>query len=148
MILHGVATKDTKYVHATPLKNQILEKVPCLCETGKKKLTLFTLGSEMGRALFEACQSSSHDCGMIIAKATSVIHKQLFNNDEMFKGDMSREQKNGFYSTSLVLAYTTSVRRRTCNDKNYSTCSSNIANNISQFIRYNAVKYQRRDTVT
>ena len=33
----------------------------------------------------------------------------------------------------------------TCNDKNYTTCSSNIANNFSQLIWYNAVKYRRRD---
>ena len=31
----------------------------------------------MGKALFEACWSSSHYEGMIIAKAASVIHKQL-----------------------------------------------------------------------
>ena len=36
----------------------------------------------------------------------------------------------------------------TCNNNKYSTYSSNIANNISQLIRYNAVKYQRRDTAT
>ena len=34
----------------------------------------------------------------------------------------------------------------TCNDNNCSTCTSNIANNFSQLIRYNAVKYRRRDT--
>ena len=37
-MLHGAATKDTKYVHATRLKNQVLENVPCLCETKKEKL--------------------------------------------------------------------------------------------------------------
>ena len=36
----------------------------------------------------------------------------------------------------------------TCNINNYYTCSSNITNNISQLIRYNAVEYQRQDTVT
>ena len=83
MILHGAANKDKKYVHATRLKNQILENVHCLCETKKGKFTLLILDSEMGRALFEACQGSGHDDGMIIAKAASVIRKQLFNNDEI-----------------------------------------------------------------
>ena len=77
MILHGAATKDTKNVHTTRLKNQILENVPCLCETKKGKFTLLTLDSEMGRALFEACQSFSHDDEMIIAKTASVIRKQF-----------------------------------------------------------------------
>ena len=85
------------YVHATRSKNQILENVPCLCETKKGKFTLHTLNSKMGRALFEelyfACQNSSHDDGMINAKAASVIRKQLFNNDEIFNGDLSRERQ-------------------------------------------------------
>ena len=45
----------------------------------------------MSRALLEACQGCSYDDGMIIAKAASVIRRQLFNNDEMFNGDLSKE---------------------------------------------------------
>ena len=93
MILHGAATKDTKYFHATRLRNQILANVPCLCETKKGKFTLLTLDSKTGRALFEACQSFSHDDGMITAKAASVKRKQLFNNDEIFNRDLSRERQ-------------------------------------------------------
>ena len=93
LILHRAVTKDTKYVYAIPLKNQTLENVPCLCETKKGTFTLLTLESEMRRALLEACQSSSYDDGMIIAKAASVIRRQLFNNDEIFNGDLSRERQ-------------------------------------------------------
>ena len=46
MILHGAATK---YVHVTRLKSQILEDVPCLCETKKGKFILLTIESEIGR---------------------------------------------------------------------------------------------------
>ena len=87
MILHGAATKDTKYVHTTRLKNQMLENVPCLYETIKGKFTLLFLYSEMGRALLKACQSSSHNEEKIITKTTSVINKQLFNNDKIFNED-------------------------------------------------------------
>ena len=54
------------------------------------KFSLLTLDSKM-RALFEVCQSSNQDDGIIITKATSVISKQLFNNDEFFNGDLSKE---------------------------------------------------------
>ena len=87
MILHGSATKDTKYVYATRLKNQMLENVPCLCETIKRKFTFLFLYSEMGRALFKACQSSSHNEGKIITKTASIINTQLFNNDKIFNED-------------------------------------------------------------
>ena len=32
MIFHGAATKNTKYVHATLFKNQVLENNFCLCQ--------------------------------------------------------------------------------------------------------------------
>ena len=137
MILYGVATKDTKYIHAARLKNQILENVPCLCETKKDKFTLLPLDSfpsrlEMGRALFEACQSSSHDDGMIIAKAAaSVIRKQLLNKDEIFNGDLSREQQMASILQVLDQLIQLLLEGQTCNNNNYSTCSSDIANNIS-----------------
>ena len=148
MILHGAATKDTKNVHTTRLKNQILENVPCLCETKKGKFTLLTLDSEMGTALFEACQSFSHDDEMIIAKTASVIRKQFFNNDEIFNGDLSRERQMPSAPQVLHQLLQLLLEGGTCNDNNYSTCSSNIAHNISQLIRYNTVKYQGRNTVT
>ena len=45
----------------------------------------------MGRALFGVCESSSHNDGMIMAKAASVIRKQLFDNDKVFNGDLSKK---------------------------------------------------------
>ena len=132
MILHGAATKDTKYVHITRLKNQILENFPCLCETKKGKFILLTIESEMGRALFEESQSSSHDDGMIVAKAASVIRKQLFNNDEIYNGDLSRERQMTSIPQVLHHFIQFLLEGETYNNNNYSFFSSNIANKISQ----------------
>ena len=137
MILHGAATKDTKYVYATRLKKQILENVPCLCEIKKGKFTLITLGSEMRRAFFEACQSSSNDDGMIIAKTTSVIREQLFNNDEIYNGDLSRERQMNSIPQVLLYLIQFLLEGETSNDNNYFTFPSNIANNISQLTLLN-----------
>ena len=135
LILHGAATKNTKYIYTTWLKNQILENIPCLCETKKEKFTLVTLDSEIGRALFEACQSSSHDDRMIISKAASVIRKQLFNNDEIFDGDLSRERQMASIPQVLHQLIQLLLKGGTCNNTTFSICSSNMANNISKLIR-------------
>ena len=84
---------------------------------------------------------------MIIAKAASVIRKQLFSN-EIFNGDLSRERQVASTPQVLHQLIQLLLEGGTCNDNNYFNCSSNVANNISQLIRYNAVKYQRRDAVT
>ena len=126
MILHGAATKDTKYVYATRLKKQILENVPCLCATKKGKFTLITLGSEMRRAFFEACQSSSNDDGMINAKTASVIREQLFNNDEIYNGDLSRERQMTSIPQVLLYLIQFLLEGETSNDNNYFTFPSKL----------------------
>ena len=69
---------------------------------------------------------------MIIAKAAaSVIRKQLLNKDEIFNGDLSREQQMASILQVLDQLIQLLLEGQTCNNNNYSTCSSDIANNIS-----------------
>ena len=69
---------------------QILESVPGLTEAKDGKFILLTLDSELGRALFEACQSSKYDDGHILARAVMIVRKQMFSEEEVFGGDLSR----------------------------------------------------------
>ena len=53
-------------VHSTRLRLQLLERVPGPCEAKDERNVLVTLDSEVGRAVFEACNSSTNDTGIII----------------------------------------------------------------------------------
>ena len=75
MVLHGAPAKETETVHATRFKGEILELVPGVCEVEDVKYALLTLDSDIGCALFEACQSSKHDDEMILAKAVAIVRR-------------------------------------------------------------------------
>ena len=75
-------------------------------------------------------------------------HKQLFNNDEIFNVDLSREGQMASIPQILHQLIQLLLEGGTFNNNNYSTCFSNIVNNISKLIWYNVVKYQSQDTVT
>ena len=62
--------------------------------------------------------------------------KQLFNNDEFFNGDLSRERQMASIPQVSHQLMQLLLERWTSNDNSYSNCSSNIANNVSQLIRY------------
>ena len=74
MLIHEYGQDNVEYIHACRLKDNILFNVPGLCESKSGTHILLTLQDEiMGQALFEACNSSTHDYGIIIAKAANII---------------------------------------------------------------------------
>ena len=84
IICFGVSNEVAESVHTTRFKQQILEHFPSLVETKDGRSILLTLDREMGRALFEACKSTSLDDGIILAKAANIIRGELFLRDELF----------------------------------------------------------------
>ena len=90
---------------------------------------------------------SIHNDGMIIAKAAFVLRKQLFNNDEIFNGGLTREQQMASIPQVLHQLIKLLSEGGTCND-NTILLALQILQMISQLIRYDAVKHQRLDPVT
>ena len=92
--LNNAPEEFVKNVHSTRLNLKILEEIPGLREEKQGKDVVLTLDGEMGRAIFEACQYSSQDDGFILAKATKIIRKDLFEKDVSFNGDLSINKQN------------------------------------------------------
>ena len=84
---------------------------------------------------------------MIIAKAAFVLRKQLFNDDEIFNGGLTRKQQMASIPQVLHQLIKLLSEGGTCND-NTILLALQILQMISQLIRYNAVKHQRLDPVT
>ena len=134
-------------VHSTRLKLKILEEIPGLREEKQGKDVVLTLDGEMGRAVFEACHYSSQDGGFILAKAAKIIRKALFEKDVSFNGDLSINKAESSYPFSLKRLIMMILEVSSVEDIK-STKTSKIANNISQIIRFNAVKHRRKQDVT
>ena len=126
---------------------KILEEIPGLPEEKQGKDIVLTLDGEMGRAVFEACQYSSQYDGFILAKAAKIIRQDLFEKDVSFNGDLSINKAESSYPFSLKRLIMMILEVSSVEDIK-STKTSKIANNISQIIRFNAVKHRRKQDVT
>ena len=80
MLKYVALQKDAERVHSTRLKLKLLEHVPGLCEAKDGRNVLFTLDSEVGRAVFETCNKNKHNDRIIITKAAHILRKQLLLN--------------------------------------------------------------------
>ena len=52
-----------------------------------------TINDEVGRALFEACESTDDDISKLFTKVARLIRRQMFVKEEVFNGDLSKERK-------------------------------------------------------
>ena len=141
MLKYGALQKDAEWVHSTRLKLSLLEHVPGLCEAKDGRNVLLTLKNEVGRAVFEACNSNTHDNGIMVAEVAHILRKQLFLNKEVFDGALTRKRKRDSVPLLLVQMIQMILEG---NAREISNESSRIPVNISQLIRFNSVKQQRR----
>ena len=81
-------------VNVTRLKEEILQEVSALCEQRNGKFILLTLDAHVGKALFDVTQNSYKDDGIVLSTAAKIIHKHMFDKEEIFNGDLSREKQN------------------------------------------------------
>ena len=63
----------------------------------------------MGRAVFDACNSSIHDNGIIIAKAANVIRRLIFSIEVGFNGDLSQAKQTASLPNQLLQMMTLSL---------------------------------------
>ena len=91
--------------------------------------------------MLEACNSSTNDNGIIIAKAAHILRKQLFLSKEVSDGDLIRKRQSN--SVPLLLLQMIQMILKD-NASKISNESSRVIINISQLIRFNSVKQKRR----
>ena len=147
LIMHGASPELTKNTHCTRLKEKILDRIPGLCETKKGRSILYTIDGQIGQALFEACISSNEEDGVIISKAAEVIRKVLFSCEETFDGDVSQDRQLRSVPKILVQLISLIIEGGDL-DRTISSNLERIACNISQLIKFNAVKRTRLSNVT
>ena len=89
-------------VNVTRLKEEILKEVPALCEQRNGKFILLTLDAHVGKALFDVTQNSHKDDGIVLSRPAKIIRKTMFEKEEIFNGDLSREKQKGSVPSLLL----------------------------------------------
>lgn len=132
-------------VNVTRLKQEILKEVLALCELWNGKLMWLILGGNVGKALFEVTQNAHKDNGIVLSRAPKIIHKNMFDKEEIFCGDIFGEKQKDsvpsplFHLLSLIPGGVSI--RDDCNAN-----LNNIVANIGQHIKFKTVKHDRKSS--
>ena len=139
----GANVEFIRKVHSTILKESIMKHVSCLYEKKKGKDVLVTLEEHVGHAIFEVSKTSSFDEGIILSAAAKIIRHHLFSPDQVFDGDLSQQKQTASVSRKLIHLVSL-ILEGTSQHQQVSENTHAIAVNLSQLIRFNAVKTKRK----
>ena len=139
----GANVEFIRKVHSAILKESIMKHVSCLYEKKKGKDVLVTLEEHVGHAIFEVSKTSSFDEGIILSAAAKIIRHHLFSPDQVFDGDLSQQKQTASVSRKLIHLVSL-ILEGTSQHQQVSENTHAIAVNLSQLIRFNAVKTKRK----
>ena len=141
----GVEDAEHK-VHSTRLKDKILTYIPDLQAHKKGKDILLVFEDTPGEAIFYSCKNSAEEEGMILSRAAGLIRNRLFDEFPKFTGSFTHD----FPERSIPMTLFTLVRMllEGCQiDTERSPNSCKAALSISQLIRFNSIKRERKEAV-
>ena len=109
------------------------------------KFALWTLDGQVGKTLFDATKNSHKDDDIVLSRAAKIIRKHMFDKEEIFNEDLSRDkQKDSVPSPLLHLISLIFVRGSILDD--YNANSKKVGVNIGQLITFNTVKHKRQNS--
>ena len=120
-----------------------MKYVSGLYERKKGKDVLLTLKEHVGHAIFEASKTSSFDEGIILNKAAKIMRHHLFSSNQVFDGDLSHQKQTASIPKELIHLVSL-ILEGTSQHQQVSGNTHAIAVNLSQLIRFNAVKTKRK----
>ena len=100
---------------------------------------VLTLKDEIGTAVMKC---SDEDDGIILSKAAHIIRCSLLTVDEVFNGNVSREQQTNSVPPSLVQLIELILQGEKTQNLGH------ISVNLAQLIRFNSVKQKRRKNIS
>eukprot|EP00111_Clytia_hemisphaerica_P009042 TCONS_00026500-protein len=140
----GAPEEFVEKVHSTRFKQAILKRIGCLCESKKGRDVILALEDHIGQAIFQASRMTAFDEGIILTKAANIIRRHLFKSDVTFTGDFTKEKQTASVPKELI-SLIGCILERTPENQQSSENTRSIALNLSQLIKFNAVKTQWKD---
>ena len=144
LMFYGASEEFTEKTQCTRIREKIMVRVPGQCKANDGQKVTLSIDDDVGRALFEACESASEDPLKVIAKAASIIRRQIFLNVEEFDGDVSQRQLKSV--PYLLVKLISSILEGGKTDRGISDSLEIMSTTIAQIIRFNSVKQTRDNT--
>ena len=136
---------EERSVNRTRLKEQLLSLIPGLREVKIGREVILTFEPDVADAIHEACEYNDMTDGMCIARAASILRRDMFTEFPKFSGTLTE----GFSSRDCVppslLNFITTLLGgyNIDNGSPASFSEQTAASSIAQLIRFNSVKRRR-----
>jgi len=142
----GVEASDNT-VNRTRLKEQLLALVPGLREDKSGREVLISFEPDLGSAVRDACANNDVSDGMCLARAASILRRDLFKQYPKFSGSFDTSFNERDSVPLSLLNFISMVLEGSKIDNVSESCTSlqRTCMTISQLIRFNSVKRARSD---
>ena len=129
-------------LHSTRLKNRILASIPSLGAFTQGRDTLLAFDSDTGAALQQVCEEDKDTDPNYLAKAATIVRKEMLAFKSCFKGAFERKCQGNSVPPSLVslvkmILYGTNIVSQLENS------SSQAALTIAQLLQFNCYSCRR-----
>ena len=126
---------DQVQVHTTKLKDRILAAIPYLRSRTEGRGILLIYDEEIGTALKQACNGDCDSDALILAKASNIIRRDVFELTQSFNGRFPVDcQEKAQFLAALLTGPT--IKDQCAEDKPL----SHGAKTISQLIVFNSIR--------
>jgi len=133
---------DQVQVHTTRLKDRILAAIPDLRSQTKDRDILLIYDEDIGTALKQACNDDCDSDALILAKASNIIRRDVFELTQSFNGRFLLTVRKKLYLAALVNMLLTgpNIKDQCAEDKPL----SHGAKTISQLIVFNSIRASKK----
>lgn len=138
--LERLGTKLPGRVHSTKLKNRILAYVPDMKAHTQGREVILLFNEDVGAALRKACEHDADSDAICLARAATIVQRDMFQTKMEFNGSFQTECQEEFLPTSLLSLVAMVLNGPNIKTQSSSSSVSQPALSISQFLLYNSYK--------
>ena len=138
--LAELGVENQGYVHPTRLKDRLLLHCPYMKAITQGRDVLLTYDTAVGDAILNACSDKDTEA-LQLARAATIVRKQIFDHGHSFDGSLCEEQLNDSVPETLLALVNMILDGPSIKSQTHRAASStHAARSIAQLITFNSIK--------
>lgn len=144
--LEQLGTITTGRIHSTRLKERILSYFPDLHSIKQGREVLLVFNEDVGNALGKACEYDADNDAVYLARAATIVRKEMFKSKNSFNGSFDTECQENSVPASLLALVSMVINGTNIKTLTNDTPKVQSALTISQLLMYNSsIRRRKKD---
>ena len=144
--LLSLGVEGQSYVHSSNLKERIMSHFPTMQAHKEGRDVLLVFGDDVGPAIKRACQMDCDDDGHHLAKAASIVRRDMLESRESkFNGMFQDNDQHNSVPSSLLALVGMILDGPSIKTRTHKTSQSTLS--IAQLMQFNCHVRRRKDSI-